>query len=418
MKVEGTIDALEFDLAGVPFNMVTGTPLAVAVSGNAASYPEGMAFDGRYVWQVNTVGSNQGSISVIRPSDGAIIAVLDNITYDLNAPDGIVFDGIYMWVSSPGGGLAGHLSQIRASDFAYIASTTSGSQPQYGCFDGKYIWVPCNGDNTLRRYLASDPTNTLTVALGTAVLSAAFDGTYVYAVGGTTIYKVHAATGVLTGSSVPFGGAGNLVGVAFDGASLWVVDVTLGRVRLDQNLNILGTYAPVGSTAFGVRFDGVSLWICHLSSTFNLVQTDLYGNTLLTINLPGAVQNAFCFDGQRMWAACQSDGYARSFADFARLSPARLVETAGYLLSGAKLSAGLHILSLDSNAGAGGAATEAMSVPGLLTTDQILGVSQVTPGANNLPLIGFNTQIADGLTGVWTLDPGAGAVIRVSVYRA
>lgn len=79
---------------------------------------------------------------------------------------------------------------------------------------------------------------------------------------------------------------------------------------------------------------------------------------------------------------------------------------------------GEEILSFTSDAGAGGSATEAMTVTGLLSTDTILAVSQSVDGANNLPLLGFNTLANDALTGVWSADPGAGSVIVVSVKRS
>jgi hypothetical protein len=70
-----------------------------------------------------------------------------------------------------------------------------------------------------------------------------------------------------------------------------------------------------------------------------------------------------------------------------------------------------------SAAGAGGAATEALVVTGLLATDTILAVSQSVKGANSLPLLGFNTPAANALTGVWSANPGAGSVIVVTVLR-
>ncbi len=82
------------------------------------------------------------------------------------------------------------------------------------------------------------------------------------------------------------------------------------------------------------------------------------------------------------------------------------------------LNADGQVLSILSSAGSGGGATEAMTVTGLLATDQILAVSQEVEGANSLPLIGFNTQADDALTGVWSADPGSGAEIRVTVSRA
>lgn len=75
------------------------------------------------------------------------------------------------------------------------------------------------------------------------------------------------------------------------------------------------------------------------------------------------------------------------------------------------------IKTLTSTAGAGGGATEAMVLTGLLTTDTILSVTQKTKGANSLPLLGYSTQAANALTGIWSADPGAGAVIVVTVLR-
>jgi len=78
----------------------------------------------------------------------------------------------------------------------------------------------------------------------------------------------------------------------------------------------------------------------------------------------------------------------------------------------------LNIQVYTSTAGAGGAATEAMVLTGLAASDVILSVSQKTKGANNLPLLGWSTQAANALTGVWSADPGAGAVITVLVLKA
>lgn len=76
-----------------------------------------------------------------------------------------------------------------------------------------------------------------------------------------------------------------------------------------------------------------------------------------------------------------------------------------------------QVLQFTSAAGAGGAATEAMTLTGLKATDEILGVSQKIDGANNLPLLGWSTQADDALTGIWSADPGANAIIQVMVKR-
>lgn len=78
---------------------------------------------------------------------------------------------------------------------------------------------------------------------------------------------------------------------------------------------------------------------------------------------------------------------------------------------------GQTILVLTSNASVGGAATEALVVTGLLTTDTIIAVSQSVKGANSLPLLGFNTQATNSLTAVFSADPGSGAIIKVAIKR-
>lgn len=76
------------------------------------------------------------------------------------------------------------------------------------------------------------------------------------------------------------------------------------------------------------------------------------------------------------------------------------------------------ILIFNSATSVGGAATEVMTVTGLLATDKIIAVTQSVKGAANLPLLGYNTQAANALTAVWSATPGAGAVIKVTVLRA
>jgi hypothetical protein len=78
----------------------------------------------------------------------------------------------------------------------------------------------------------------------------------------------------------------------------------------------------------------------------------------------------------------------------------------------------LNIQVYTSSAGAGGGATEAMVLTGLAAADTILAVTQKTKGANSLPLLGYGTQAANALTGTWSADPGAGAVIVVTVLKA
>lgn len=70
-----------------------------------------------------------------------------------------------------------------------------------------------------------------------------------------------------------------------------------------------------------------------------------------------------------------------------------------------------------SSASAGGSASEVFVVTGLASTDTILSVTQSVKGANSLPLLGYNTVATNAITGVYSADPGASAVIKVLVLR-
>lgn len=81
------------------------------------------------------------------------------------------------------------------------------------------------------------------------------------------------------------------------------------------------------------------------------------------------------------------------------------------------------ITKLDSDATAGGNATETCVVTGLLTTDVLLGVTQFVDGAGaGVAILAYGgatgvCSVADALSVTWNADPGAGAKIRVAVLR-
>jgi hypothetical protein len=58
-----------------------------------------------------------------------------------------------------------------------------------------------------------------------------------------------------------------------------------------------------------------------------------------------------------------------------------------------------------------------MSLAGLLTSDTIMTVAYKVPGAVPTIIVGFANQISDFLDVTWTSAQGAGAVVRVSVWR-
>lgn len=65
----------------------------------------------------------------------------------------------------------------------------------------------------------------------------------------------------------------------------------------------------------------------------------------------------------------------------------------------------------------GGASFEALTIPGLLASDMILAITQQVSGTSNLPIVGFNTLINNGLTVLWNADPGPNAIVIVALKR-
>lgn len=78
----------------------------------------------------------------------------------------------------------------------------------------------------------------------------------------------------------------------------------------------------------------------------------------------------------------------------------------------------VNIQVYSSSATVGGSATETITVTGLAAADTIIGVSMKTKGANAVSVAGNTTQAANALTVVFTADPGAAAIVRVTVLKA
>jgi hypothetical protein len=85
-------------------------------------------------------------------------------------------------------------------------------------------------------------------------------------------------------------------------------------------------------------------------------------------------------------------------------------------ISGAP-AAPASILTYFSDPTHGGAAAEILNVPGLLSTDLIIAVTQKTQGTGNLPLLGWDAQGTATITGHWVGDPVLNAVVQVTVKR-
>lgn len=87
------------------------------------------------------------------------------------------------------------------------------------------------------------------------------------------------------------------------------------------------------------------------------------------------------------------------------------------LMAATKQYVDSHPLVITSDPSAGGGTSESLTITGILSSDTILSVTQQTAGANNTAITGYNSLGDDTLTITWTGDPGAGAIVIVSVRR-
>src|ERR1035437_4970752 len=79
--------------------------------------------------------------------------------------------------------------------------------------------------------------------------------------------------------------------------------------------------------------------------------------------------------------------------------------------SGAFAVAANTVLAFNSNPSPAGAPTESLVVTGLLATDTILAITQVTPGVNStVQVVGYSGQANNALTVQWSADAGGGAI--------
>lgn len=77
-----------------------------------------------------------------------------------------------------------------------------------------------------------------------------------------------------------------------------------------------------------------------------------------------------------------------------------------------------ELIRIESDAGAGGGATETMTFNGLRADDEIMALSQKTAGASGGAPVAWDSQAADALDVSWDMDPGAGAVLVLMVRRS
>jgi hypothetical protein len=89
------------------------------------------------------------------------------------------------------------------------------------------------------------------------------------------------------------------------------------------------------------------------------------------------------------------------------------VNAQGLITAASNGTAGVTPSVVTSSTTVGGAATEAVTVAGLLTTSTIWAVTQITKGGSNLPLLSWTNTTNGHLNIIYSADMGSGAIVRV-----
>jgi len=121
---------------------LNGTVLQTVTVGSGVEHP---AFDGANIWVPNT---NSGTVSVVRASNGAVLATLTG--NGLSGPYMAAFDGERILVTNQ---LGPSVSLFKAADLTPISSVSTGtaSLPQGVCSDGLDFWIVIH-NNQLARF--------------------------------------------------------------------------------------------------------------------------------------------------------------------------------------------------------------------------------------------------------------------------
>ena len=186
---------------------------AVMDTVNLGTRIDDVEFDGEYLWVAH--GNMSGTISKVRPSDGAVLA-----TYPSGGacPIALEFDGTNLWIANWCG--SGIVAKMNPSDGSIV-----GSYGVFTCndiaFDGEHIWVTSGNNNQVVKLRASDGANQGTIDVGTNPAGMTFDGTHVWVTNSAddTVTKLRAIDGTTLGT-FPTGDAP--LRAVFDGASIWI----------------------------------------------------------------------------------------------------------------------------------------------------------------------------------------------------
>jgi DNA-binding beta-propeller fold protein YncE len=282
------------------------TVYTVTVGDSSSSVVNGVIFDGKYIWAaiqnpdggvvqklsasgalISTTGVGSAPLEMAfdrksniwvtdyTSSDIAVVSEGGNLVTTIPLPganpEGIVFDGEYMWVANNGNN-SNSVSKFNAANMTLAGTYAVGRSPDGVAFDGHNIWVTNSYSNNVW-VLNLSGKQLAAYATGVFPLSLLSDGHNMWIGNGTGVNVGKQVSGrgsltkiaIATGQSMGTFSIGNHVrGLAYDGVSIWACngnDNTVSRVRA-SNVALLGTFAT-GLAPRAVAFDGSKIWVAN-----------------------------------------------------------------------------------------------------------------------------------------------------------
>ena len=193
---------------------------------------------------------------------------------------------------------AGYLTAAGAGTAGYITQTLA---------DARYARLsPTTEQIALLKWYTAITGTGSTFPVGAFPVGIAFDGAnmWVTNLNDNTVSVLRTSDGfhVMTPTVGAFPS-----GIAFDGANMWVTNnggTTVSVLRASDGSNVMTPI--VGNSPFGIAFDGANMWVANYGDSTVSVLHASDGFHVMTPTV-GANPRGLAFDGSNMWVANTSD---------------------------------------------------------------------------------------------------------------
>lgn len=218
-------------------------------------------------------------------------------------PMGMLFDGGFLWITNNGDNT---VTRRRANDGALMGTYPVGVSPLGMAYDGARLWVANRGDNTVTRLMAANLAISNTIPVGAQPNGLCFDGKHIWVAneGHNNVTRLMAATGAAAGT-FPVGQSPRLC--TFDGANVWVTNYGSHNVTvLRAGDGSLVRTVAVGTNPVGIVFDGANVWVTN-SGSHNVTKIRASDGQVLGTFPVGQGPRGLTFDGFHIWVTNTTD---------------------------------------------------------------------------------------------------------------